>query len=84
MNAARFIEEQNGKASAVRLILLLWGVGVLVVWIIASVRSNALHEIPESVVVILGLLIGGKAVQRFGEGGVTLRQDAEGGTPAGR
>jgi hypothetical protein len=53
--------------SAIRLALLLWVVGVLMVWIYASWKAGTLQAIPESVITILGLLAGGKAVQRFGE-----------------
>jgi len=55
--------------SASRLLLLLWGVGVLIVWAITSLTTTprVLAAIPESVVTVLGIVVGGKTVQRFGE-----------------
>jgi xanthosine utilization system XapX-like protein len=67
MAALAFLSERTGKLSASRLLLLLWGVGVLVVWVINSLLTRQLQAIPESVVTILGILVGGKTVQRFGE-----------------
>jgi hypothetical protein len=67
MNMQWFLREENGKLSATRLAFLLWAVGVLVMWIIACVNKGELQAIDNSVVTVLGLLMGGKAVQRFGE-----------------
>lgn len=55
------------KASAMRAALLFWVVGVFIAWAIASWHAKTLQVIPDSVVTVLGLLTGGKAVQRFGE-----------------
>ena len=55
------------KASAMRAAFLFWVVGVFVAWALASYQAKSLQVIPESVVTVLGLLTGGKAVQRFGE-----------------
>ncbi len=57
----------DDKASAMRAALLFWVVGVFVAWAIASWHAKSLQVIPDSVVTVLGLLTGGKAVQRFGE-----------------
>jgi hypothetical protein len=64
-----FMEDKGSgnKLSATRLALLLWSVGVVGIWGFVSWRTNTLQTIPESVVTIFGLLLGGKAVQRFGE-----------------
>ncbi len=68
MRLQEFLEDKKAKAfSATRLGFLLWVVGALVVWIYASWRAVALQPVPESVVTILGLLAGGKVVQRYGE-----------------
>ncbi|MEN8183703.1 MAG: hypothetical protein ABFS46_14335 [Myxococcota bacterium] len=61
-------EKASGKLSASRLLLLTWGIGVLLVWTVGSSTAGELLPIPESVVTVLGILVGGKTVQRFGEG----------------
>ena len=61
-------EKTTGKLSASRLLLLTWGLGVLLVWAVGSFGTGELLPIPESVVTVLGILVGGKTVQRFGEG----------------
>lgn len=60
-------EGATDELSATRLVLFLWAVGVLVIWGYASIKSATLQDIPQSVVTILGLVMGGKVVQRFGE-----------------
>ena len=70
MSSMKEFFQDKGQAkqlSAVRLALFVWLGGVLGVWGIVSYRTNSLQAVPESVVTILGLLLGAKAVQRFGE-----------------
>ena len=64
---ASFLQEDDGKWSAARLALLLWVVGVLLIWAIVSLRMKQLQPIPESVVTVIGILTTGKVVQKFGE-----------------
>jgi hypothetical protein len=61
------IREKKGKVSSSRVLLLIWGVGVFLVWTVVSLINRNIAEIPESVVTILGILSGSKVVQRFGE-----------------
>jgi hypothetical protein len=69
MRIKEFLEDVTGKLSAMRLAALLWIVGVLIVWIIASLKGPdpKLETIPDSVITLIGILITGKVVQRFGE-----------------
>jgi hypothetical protein len=64
---AGFIREGNGKLSSSRLLVLLWGGGVFLIWAIASLQGETLQAIPDSVITIVGVLISAKTVQRFGE-----------------
>ena len=68
MRLQQFLEDKKtGQFSATRLAILLWVVGVFVVGAYASVSTTQLQAVPDSVVTILGLLVGGKVVQRYGE-----------------
>jgi hypothetical protein len=67
MNPAEFLQEDNGGLSSTRLAFLLWVVGVLVVWIVGSLKAGELQSIDNSIITILGILMGGKVVQKFGE-----------------
>ena len=67
MNPKEFLEDNNGGFSAMRLSLLIWILGVLVVWVRVSWHNGVLQAIPDPIVAILGILVGGKSVQRFGE-----------------
>ncbi|MBI5694883.1 MAG: hypothetical protein HZC51_03945 [Nitrospirae bacterium] len=68
MNIQKFLQENNGDYSSARLALLLWVGGVLIVWAKSSITNGQIQAIPESVQVILGILMSGKVVQKFGEG----------------
>jgi hypothetical protein len=65
--AASFIREKNGKLSSSRLLLMIWGGGVFLIWAISSLKSASLQVIPDSVITVVGLCLGAKTVQRFGE-----------------
>ncbi len=68
MRLQQFLEDKKAEQfSAMRLAFLLWAIGVFAVWAYASISAGELRGIPESVVTILGLLAGGKVVQRYGE-----------------
>ena len=62
-----FVREKNGKISSSRILFLLWGGGVFVVWCILSIVNQTIEPIPESVVTLLGIMAGSKVVQRIGE-----------------
>lgn len=62
-----FFQEANGSFSSSRLAFLLWAIGTLVVWILTSVKAGALQPIPESALMILGMLMTGKVVQKWAE-----------------
>ncbi len=61
-----FLEDNAGGFSSTRLAFLLWTIGVLVVWISSS-WGGELAKIDSSITTILGILMSGKVVQRFGE-----------------
>lgn len=67
MKILEFLQEDSGGFSASRLAFLLWIAGVLVVWLITSIKSNSLQEIPDSISTVIGILMTGKVVQKFGE-----------------
>ncbi len=64
-----FLQDDNGNLSSMRLAFLLWvvGVGVLLIWGVASLKAGELKIIPDSVTTIIGVLMGGKVMQKFGE-----------------
>lgn len=67
MKILEFLQEDSGGFSASRLAFLLWIAGVLVVWLITSIKSSSLLEIPDSISTVIGILMTGKVVQKFGE-----------------
>jgi hypothetical protein len=62
-----FIREKNGKISSSRILFVLWGGGVFVVWCILSIANQTIEPISESIVTLLGIMAGSKVVQRIGE-----------------
>ena len=64
---SEFLQEDNGGFSATRLGYLIWVVGVLAVWVFTSLKAGALQPLPAEVVTVLGILMSGKVVQKFGE-----------------
>lgn len=62
-----FFQDADGNLSSIRLAFLLWAAGVLVVWIIMSLKGTKLADIPPEVLTVLGILMTGKVVQKFSE-----------------
>ncbi|MDH4027858.1 MAG: hypothetical protein OEU95_03375 [Nitrospirota bacterium] len=67
MKGLEFLQENNGSFSSNRLGFLLWIIGVLVVWIMESIKCGELQHIPDSVQVIIGTLMTGKVIQKHFE-----------------
>ena len=49
--------------SAMRLIMVFGVTLILAVWAVVCVHTSAVTEIPQSIIEVLGLLIGGKVIQ---------------------
>ena len=66
------VEDHTGGTSSMRVLMLVWGIGVLAIWGFGTVMA-ALHGVyvapvvPDSIVTILLGITGGKIVQRYGE-----------------
>ena len=63
------IEDNTGGISAIRVLMLAWGLGVFIIWGFATVTAvihgiYVVPTIPESVVTILLGVVGSKVVQR--------------------
>jgi hypothetical protein len=67
MKFLQFLEDTSGGFSAMRLAMLAWIAGLLVIWCFISYKEAKLQPIPESLTTIIGILVSGKVVQRFGE-----------------
>ena len=50
-----------------RVLFLIYGGGVLVVWAVVSIWKGDLKDVPTTVAVILGAMFGSKALQSLGE-----------------
>jgi hypothetical protein len=66
------IQDNSGGVSSMRILMLLWGVGVLAIWSAAWIVGMfhgvyAAPTIPSEIVTILLGITGTKCVQRFGE-----------------
>ncbi len=68
-------EDNSGGASSSRVLMLLWGIGVFVVWCYTSIHTGGMIPIPESVITVLLGTAAVKAVQRFGEKSDTLPKE---------
>ena len=62
-----FFQEADGGNSSMRLVFVLWNAAVIVGWLSASLKSGALAEIPEGVLILSGISFGGKALQKAQE-----------------
>ena len=72
LNFSSIIQDNSGGISSIRCLMLLWGVGVFLVWAAGAVVGlvhgvYVFPTIPPEVVTILLGVSGIKTVQRFGE-----------------
>jgi hypothetical protein len=63
----KFLEmfkEECGAVSSMRILMLAYGVGVLIVWVVLSIKNGNILDIPTSIQTILGILVTGKVIQK--------------------
>lgn len=64
----KVLEDGQGGISSSRLVMVIWGVGVFLVWAGLSIFKGIILTVPESVLVVVLATMGIKVVQRiFGE-----------------
>lgn len=61
------LEDNSGGASSSRVLMLVWGLGVFVVWCYISLHTGVMLALPETVITVLLGMSAMKVVQRFGE-----------------
>jgi hypothetical protein len=68
-----FVEDNSGGFSSTRLVMLMWSIGVFLVWAVTTCWSvfhsgeKTMMSIPGEVITVLLGVMGLKVVQRFGE-----------------
>jgi len=74
-NWTQFLQEDNGRFSSTRLVFVAWTLGILIIWGVKSWNSDrGMVELPESIQVVLGILMTGKVAQKFGEEDVAEKE----------
>ena len=63
-NLSNFFKECNGKHCPVRLIYLIWGIGIFLIWAFLSISNKQIQAIDQSVIVFFGLAVTGKVIQK--------------------
>jgi len=58
-----FFKDDTGMFSAMRLVFILWSIGVLSSWITLSIIKRQLLDIPVGVIYVMGLCVTGKVAQ---------------------
>lgn len=72
MKFSQFFQDDTGALSAMRLMFIVWGLGVFVTWTVLSIIAKQMQPIPSGVIEILGMCIGGKVIQAFSENSTTI------------
>ena len=68
MNLSQFFKDDTGQLSSMRLVFLVWSLGLFVVWAIISLITKQMYAVPESCIEILGICTIGKATHAVTEG----------------
>ena len=61
------LEDNSGGISIMRIICLCWITVLASVWLLVSIHSRTIADIPNGVLMLTGWLVSGKVVQRFAE-----------------
>lgn len=67
MKIAEFLQEDDGGFSSMRLVTVCWLIGPLALWTWLGIKNGTMAEIPETVIVVLGMVLTGKVTQKVAE-----------------
>jgi hypothetical protein len=62
--SVEFVQEVCGKKCPVRLVYLIWGIGIFLVWSFLSIKHSKFEPIDDSVIMFFGLAVTGKVIQK--------------------
>jgi hypothetical protein len=65
------ISDDAGNVSSTRVVMLISFTLVLTGWLVISIQLHALQNLPESVLALLAVTMGGKVAQKFSEAAAT-------------
>jgi hypothetical protein len=65
-NVLGFLSEDSSQSS-MRLIAIGWAYGILIVWMLLSLKQGTMAAIDGTIIGILATIIGGKVGQKFAE-----------------
>jgi hypothetical protein len=59
-----FLQEANGNSSSIRILMIAYGFGILLVWVVLSIKTGTVLEIPDSILMALVAVISGKVISK--------------------
>lgn len=62
-----YLTDSKGNKSSARLNVMLWSIGIFVMWVMTCVIKKELVDIPMGLGAVLGYVVGGKTIQSFAE-----------------
>jgi hypothetical protein len=65
MKLMQFFQDDTGANSATRLAFLVWSVGVFVIWAAVCFSAKTLIDIPNGVIYVTIVFMGGKTAHAF-------------------
>jgi len=62
-----FLKDSFGQSSSLRLVYVGWAAVVGIGWLISTIKTGQIQPLPEGTWEVMGVLTGGKAIQKFAE-----------------
>jgi hypothetical protein len=62
-----FFKDDAGALSSMRLIFIVWAVGVAAVWGVVAIKTMTIPDVPTGILSVFGILTAGKVTQSMSE-----------------
>jgi len=66
---ASTLQEGNGTTSSMRVVMMIYCIAVLSVWVSSCFGVGEVKPVDPSIIALVGVILTGKTIQRFGEKG---------------
>jgi len=67
-NLLSLLSEDNGNTSSTRIIMFAWMLGILLIWSVNSIKTGVISDLPDNVLICMGIIMGAKVAQKPLEG----------------
>ena len=75
MKLSGMFTDDTGSVSSMRVVFVLWSVGLFGLWAALSIKAGSMVPIPQQALEVMGITAGAKTIQSFSENTTNINKN---------